>query len=202
MSVPPAQRRAVLIELYPRLKTGRVSAQRNRTGWHIHCRLCFYQISVSAQFSKSREEREKDMAKSHKPTEAKKQSEIIADQEIEITPDLLNLASFPTGTHVLGDGVVAARTIALGSKICSQHRLLDASGASRTSTTGNVTFHLAQILCIGQLHPPLVEPINLSATAESSTACYATVTYTLINQGADVQITLFAWDSTGRPASG
>jgi hypothetical protein len=83
-------------------------------------------------------------------------------------------------------------------KLCTASPLLDASGATTTGAAGNVTFLLSNVICL----PParsLAEPINLLATAHSTTPFYVTTTHTLVS-GTDVQITLFAWDAKGNPA--
>jgi hypothetical protein len=135
------------------------------------------------------------MPKTPDPAEVKKQLEALAGQELDITPELAVVLTFPIGAHDITNGIVASRTIL--SKSCTSSSLLDASGATFTGPAGNVTFVLSNVICL----PPgfLTEPINLLATAHSSnTPFYVTTFHTLL--GNDVEITLFAWDPKGNPA--
>jgi len=134
------------------------------------------------------------------PAEAKKQLEAMVGQEIDIdiTPEKVGIFQFPTGAHDVTDGIVASRLIFPPRKFCTASPLLDASGATTTGTAGNVTFLLSNVICLPQVRS-LAEPINLLATAHSTTPFYVTTTHTLVG-GTDVQITLFSWDAKGNPA--
>jgi hypothetical protein len=139
------------------------------------------------------------MAKTPDPAEVKKRLEALAGQELDITPEQAISLAFPIGAHDITDGVVASRLIILPPrKICTPSPLLDASGATFTGAAGNVTFLLSNVICLPPVRS-LAEPINLLATAHSTTPFYVTTTHTLVG-GTDVQITLFAWDSKGNPA--
>jgi hypothetical protein len=135
------------------------------------------------------------------PAEAKKQLEALLGHEIDIdiTPEQAVVFEFPIGAHDTTNGIVRSRLIFPPSKICTPSTLLDASGATTTGGAGNVTFLLSNVICLpgGQL---AAEPINLLATAHSTTPFYVTTTHTLVPPGTDVQITLFAWDARGNPA--
>ena len=118
------------------------------------------------------------MPKPLDPAEDKKQLEAIAGQELDITPEQVNL-TFPLGAHDVTDGVVASRLLFPPRKFCTASPLLDASGATFTGTAGNVTFLLSNVICL----PParsLAEPINLLATANTRTPFYVTTTHTLV----------------------
>ena len=136
------------------------------------------------------------------PAEAKKQLEAMVGQEIDIdiTPEQVALFQFPTGAHDTTDGIVASRSVFIvpPRKFCTATPLLDASGAATTGTAGNVTFLLSNVICLPPVRS-LAEPVNLLATAHSTTPFYVTTTHTLVG-GTDVQITLFAWDAKGSPA--
>ena len=138
------------------------------------------------------------MPKTPDPAEAKKQLEAMAGQEIDITPEQLAIFQFPLGAHDTTDGIVASRLIFPPRKFCTATPLLDASGATFTGPAGNVTFLLSNVICLPPVRS-LAEPINLLATAHSTTPFYVTTTHTLVG-GNDVQITLFAWDAKGNPA--
>ena len=139
------------------------------------------------------------MPKTPDPAEAKKHLEAMAGQELDITPEQVVSLVFPIGAHDTTDGIVASRLLVLPPrKLCTASPLLDATGATATGAAGNVTFLLSNVICL----PParsLAEPINVLATAHSTTPFYVTTTHTLLG-GTDVQITLFAWDATGKPA--
>ncbi|HTP31841.1 MAG TPA: hypothetical protein VMJ75_06685 [Candidatus Acidoferrales bacterium] len=137
------------------------------------------------------------MPKSPDPAEAKKQLEAMAGQELDITPEQVNL-TFPLGAHDVTDGVVASRLILPPRKFCTPSPLLDASGATSTGAAGNVTFLLSNVICLPPVRS-LAEPINLLATAHTTTPFYVTATHALVGT-TDVQITLFAWDAKGSPA--
>jgi hypothetical protein len=138
------------------------------------------------------------MPKTPDPAEVKKQLEAMAGQEVDITPDQIAILQFPLGAHDITEGVVASRIIFPPRKICTPSPLLDASGAAFTGAAGNVTFLLSNVICLPPVRS-LAEPVNLLATAHSTTPFYVTTTHTLV-AGTDVQITLFAWDPKGNPA--
>lgn len=146
------------------------------------------------------------MAKSDpKPSaaEAKKQLESITGTNIE--PELLPSFRFPVGAFDYTTGSTSWRTIFFPSLTCSDANLLDASGLTTTGATGQATFLISQYVCL-----PLVRafaaPINVVATARSSSPFYVTATLTLVpdpnnaSSNNDVQITLYAWDLKGNPA--
>jgi hypothetical protein len=138
--------------------------------------------------------------------EARKQLESIAGTNIE--PEQLIRFRFPVGTFDYQSGSIAWQNLIIFPQpglSCTDASLLDASGLTTTGANGQVTFLLSQFVCL-----PLVRafaaPINVVATARSSSPFFLTATLTLVpdpNNAAsnnDVQITLYAWDAAGKPA--
>lgn len=139
------------------------------------------------------------MPKTPDPAEIKKQLEAMAGQELDITPEQAISLTIPLGAHDVTEGVVASRIIILPPrKICTPSPLLDASGATFTGAAGNVTFLLSDVVCLPPVRS-LAEPINLLATAHTTTPFYVTATHAIVGS-TDVKITLFAWDPKGNPA--
>ena len=132
------------------------------------------------------------------PLEAKKQLEAMAGHELGFGPEQVAILRYATGAHNTNDGIVASQSVVFVGKFCTPSPLLDASGATTTGAAGNVTFFLSDVVCL-PLVRSLAEPINVLATARSSTPCYVTSTYALV-AGTDVQLTLSAWDAVGKPA--
>ena len=139
--------------------------------------------------------------------EAKKQLESIAGTNIEA--EQLFSFRFPVGAFDYASGSSSWRNIIIfpqqPSLTCSDANLLDASGLTATATNGQATFLLSQYVCL-----PLVRafaaPLNIVATARSSSPFFVTATLTLVpdpnnaSSNNDVQITLYAWDAAGNPA--
>jgi hypothetical protein len=84
----------------------------------------------------------------------------------------------------------------LPGKSCRDATLLDASGVSFTEADGTRAILLSDFVCFPQLRS-LAEPLNVLATARSTTRFFVTTTHALVNSGTDVQITVFAWDAKG-----
>ena len=139
------------------------------------------------------------MPKTPDPAETKKQIEAMVGRELDLTPEQVLSFSFPIGAHDITNGTVASRTITIPpAKICTPSPLLDASGAASTGPAGNITFLLSTVICApGAIY---AEPVNLLATAHSNSPFYVTTAHAIVGGGTDVQITLFAWDHTGKPA--
>jgi hypothetical protein len=137
--------------------------------------------------------------------EVKKQLESIAGTNIE--HEQLIGFRFPVGAFDYTAGSSSWRSIIIFPRplTCADANLLDASGLTTTAANGQATFLLSQFVC-----PPLVRafaaPINIVATARSSSPFFVTATLSLVpdpNNAAsnnDVQITLYAWDAAGKPA--
>jgi hypothetical protein len=83
---------------------------------------------------------------------------------------------------------------------CFGSRAVDVSSFAVTGNNGQVTFTLTNFLCPANEIYSL--PINVLATPISAKPFFLTVQHELVNNGADVKITVFAWDANGRPAPG
>lgn len=79
--------------------------------------------------------------------------------------------------------------------VCYQNNALDVSGWATTGSNGQSTFRLTDFICSnGELFNT---PINVIATPFSSKPFFLTVEHSLVNNGLDVKITVFAWDANG-----
>jgi hypothetical protein len=145
------------------------------------------------------------------PAEVKKQLEAIAGHAIDIDPELLiKTFWYPIGAVDYtdwqnGNGSVKWQGIAFPFKRCEPAILLDASGALSTGADGKRVFLLSEVVCLPQQRL-LAEPINVVATARSSSPFFVTTTHLLVQDdpndpySTDVQITVFAWDANGAAA--
>ena len=83
---------------------------------------------------------------------------------------------------------------------CFDSRVFDVSGFAATGNNGQIVFRLSSFLCpAGEIFS---HPINVVATPISAKPFFVTVMHTLVNNGTDVEITVFAWDANGAPAPG
>jgi hypothetical protein len=81
---------------------------------------------------------------------------------------------------------------------CTDSRVIDVSGFAQTQNNGQVTFRLSNFLCpAGEIFSL---PINVLATPISAKPFFVTVMHVLVNNGTDVEITVFSWDANGAPA--
>jgi len=82
--------------------------------------------------------------------------------------------------------------------ICYQNNALDVSGFATTGSNGQSLFRLTHFICSkGELFN---HPINVVATPFSSKPFFLTVKHSLVNNGLDVEIKVFAWDTNGAAA--
>jgi hypothetical protein len=81
---------------------------------------------------------------------------------------------------------------------CFTSNAIDVSGFTQTQANGQVVFRLSSFLCPATQTFTL--PINVLATPISQKPFFLTVMQALVNNGADVEITVFAWDANGAPA--
>ena len=81
---------------------------------------------------------------------------------------------------------------------CFTSNAIDVSGFTQTQANGQVVFRLSTFLCPATQTFTL--PINVLATPISQKPFFLTVMQALLNNGADVEITVFAWDANGAPA--
>jgi hypothetical protein len=138
--------------------------------------------------------------KTANPADIKKQLEELTGHKIDFsTEQFVKILSYPIGAYDYTDGSAAWRRIIFPGKTCSNATLLDVSGVLFTETDGKRVFLLSDFVCFPQLRS-LAEPINVVATARSTTPFFVTTAHALINNGTDVQITVFAWDAKGAAA--
>jgi|SRR5262245_7330717 len=131
----------------------------------------------------------------------KKQLEALTGHKINNSEQLVKVFRNPLGTYDYTDGSAAWSWIFWPKgKTCSDATLLDASGVSFTGADGKRVFLLSDYVCFSQFGRSLAEPINVVATAQSTGPFFVTATHALINNGTDVQITVFAWDAKGAAA--
>jgi|SoiMetStandDraft_5_1073268.scaffolds.fasta_scaffold48285_1 hypothetical protein len=95
---------------------------------------------------------------------------------------------------------VQRNTIFVTPNRCFENRAVDVSGFATTGENGQVSFNLTSFLC--PANEIYSVPINVVATPISSKPFFLTVQHVLVNNGADVKITVFAWKSNGGPAGG
>jgi len=81
---------------------------------------------------------------------------------------------------------------------CYASDALDVSGFTLTGDNGKVVFRLTSYLC--RAAQTFTLPINILATPVSTKPVFLTVTQQLVNNGGDVEISVFAWDANGAPA--
>src|SRR3954447_23129742 len=148
------------------------------------------------------------MSKSDKnpiSAETTKQLEALAGTGIQ--PEQLFGFRFPVGAFDYTAGSSSWRSIIIFPQplTCADANLLDASGLSTTGANGQATFLLSSFVCL-----PLVRafaaPVNVVATARSSSPFFVPATLTLVRDpnnatsNNDVEIMLYAWDAAGKPA--
>jgi len=151
---------------------------------------------------------DKKSEKKPTPAQAKQQLEAIAGGPLEA--EQLRFFRYPVGAFDYSSGSSAWRSIIIfqqPSLSCADANLLDASGLSTTGANGQVTFLLSNFVCL-QLVRAFSAPISIVATARSTSPFFVTTTCTLVpnpnspSSMNDLQITLYAWDANGAPASG
>ncbi|PYJ44810.1 MAG: hypothetical protein DME50_17315 [Verrucomicrobia bacterium] len=143
----------------------------------------------------------KKSEKTASPANIKKELEAFTGHKIDFSAEqLIKVLRYPIGAYDYTDGSAAWRSIIIfPGKSCSDATLLDVSGVSFTEADGTRAFLLSDFVCLPQLRS-LAEPINVLATARSTTPFFVTTAHALVNNGTDVQITIFAWDAKGAPA--
>jgi hypothetical protein len=135
-----------------------------------------------------------------------KQPEIISGKEIDVSEEQVIQEFVPTSLFSHDDGGVMS--ISVTEKRCERESLLDVSSSSATGVNGKGVFHLTDFLCTSSVGLSFADPVSLVVTPHALTPCYATMTYTLLqNPNApgsfnDLQITVFTWNAKGEPAPG
>jgi hypothetical protein len=130
----------------------------------------------------------------------KKELEALTGHKIDFSAEqFVKVLTYPIGAYDYTQGSAAWIRIIFPGKNCSDAILLDVSGTSFTEADGTRVFLLSDFVCFPQVRS-LAEPINVVATARSTTPFFVTTTHALVNNGTDVQITIFAWDAKGAAA--
>jgi hypothetical protein len=157
---------------------------------------------------KTEETMDKKSEKKPTPAQAKQQLEAIAGGPLEA--EQLRFFRYPVGAFDYTSGSSAWRSIIIfqePSLRCADANLLDASGLSTTAANGQAKFLLSNFVCL-QLVRAFSAPISIVATARSTSPFFVTTTCALVpdpnspTSMNDLQITLYAWDANGAPASG
>lgn len=137
--------------------------------------------------------------------EVKAHLEAIAGREIDAaTAERLRLY-YPVAATSETDGSVKWQSfIVFHGSFCQDASLYDVSGSNATGSDGKVTFTLAAQFCSS---PNFADPVNVVATSNTDTPCYVTLQHALVppppnSLQNDVQITVYAWDASGKPAPG
>lgn len=144
----------------------------------------------------------------------KKQLEAIVGYKLNTEAlQFINLIQSVASSNITLDGSITKRSFLIASpNECSLSSLLDVSGFATSGSDGKTVFRLNSFLCpfggIGPvtetpdapvtLPPPKYsQPINVVATPLSSTPCFLTLVHSLVDNGADVEITVLTWDANG-----
>jgi hypothetical protein len=102
------------------------------------------------------------------------------------------------------DGYITSREIGTtgeATKRCRSSFILDVRGSSITGNNGTVEFPLSDFVCLGE-GLTFKHPINFVATPRSRSPIYLTCRHRIAEDEFDVSIQVFAWNSSGAPASG
>jgi hypothetical protein len=130
----------------------------------------------------------------------KKQVEAILDQKLG--EDAIQLIQFiqPVALSTRMSSITTHKHLLIARpNICYQNNVMDVSGFATTGSNGQSIFRLTHFICSnGEIFN---HPINVIATPFSSKPFFLTVTHTLVNNGLDVEIKVFAWDANGAAAS-
>lgn len=135
-----------------------------------------------------------------KKTEVKKEhiEEILGEKiSPEALPAIQLFQDVAVSTETPGRTTQRSLIVARPNR-CFTSNAVDVSGFTQTLANGQVVFRLSTFLCPAT--PNFTLPINVVATPISPRAIFLTVMQTLVNNGGDVEITVFAWDANGAPA--
>jgi hypothetical protein len=132
-------------------------------------------------------------------SESKKQIEAILGEKID--DDAVQLIQFFQSvalTTKQPGSTTQRHQIANLPNRCYDNHVLDVSGIATTAANGQSVFRLTNFMCpAGEVFRV---PVNVVATPFSSKPFFLTVMHTVINNGADVEIRVFAWKPNGTPA--
>ena len=140
------------------------------------------------------------------PDEFKRQLEAAAGRPLDVSPEQLKWLLYPAGSYayfgVDENAKATWKNLLFDTKYCNSATLLDVCGVSSTGADGKRVFLLSDVWC-PQLEE-LSEPINVVVTPLSENPYFVTMTYSLVGSPGyytDLQITVFAWNTTGTPAA-
>ena len=123
-------------------------------------------------------------------------SESVGDLELQ-----KKLTRVAVGIYTRTPGITTHRhQLIARPNVCYANDVMDVSGFLTTGDRGRSEFKLSDFICSSG--KDYNYPINVIATPFSEKPYFLTVNHELLNNGADVKITVFAWDANGAAASG
>lgn len=149
--------------------------------------------------------------------DVKKQLEAIVGHKLDAQAlQSIDLVQSVATSNTIQDGsITQISLIVLRPNVCNDSRLLDIGGFATTGSDGTSTFRLNRFQCpfggIGPISttsnvtappasPKYAQPINVVATALSTTPCFLTLVHSLVENASDVEIKVFTWDAGGAAA--
>jgi hypothetical protein len=153
---------------------------------------------------------ESDAATSGNIAELRKHLASIAGREINASDEQLLQLFFRVSLYSYEDGTIMSRPITYFGQSCAQAStiqasFLDVSSSSSTNNSGRSEFLLTDFIC--STENIFAAPVSLVVTPYTRTACYATMTHTLVPEPNsslynDLQIVVSTWSAQGQPAPG
>jgi hypothetical protein len=132
-------------------------------------------------------------------SEIKEHVEAILGHKLEDEAVQLIQLLQPVALSTTESGRLTRRHLIIAApNICGDSDMLDVSGLATTANNGQSVFRLTDFLCPSEIS--FSQPVNVVATPFSSTPCFLTVVHSILNNGADVEIKIFAWDANGAAA--
>lgn len=84
---------------------------------------------------------------------------------------------------------------------CYETNTMDVSSFSSTLSNGQSVFRLSDYICGDKSLNLFSYPINIVATPFSTLPFFLTLTHSLVEDGSDVEVKVFAWNANGEPAA-
>ena len=129
----------------------------------------------------------------------KKDLEAIAGHELSAEVAARIRFTYAVASKVSEDCTTTLRDLVVPRpNQCYDARLLDVGGYATTGDDGRTQFRLTEFIC--HTGERFGQPINVVATPLSSEPCLLTLRHTLVNNGEDVEIQVWSWDTGGKPA--
>jgi len=131
------------------------------------------------------------------------------EQQILFTPIAFSNYSFtPMQTDPLQTNVgevVSRSIIVILPPTCAGSELLDVSGIGATNDSGVATLLIKSFVCPSEIGRFYSEPVITVATPSNNKPSFLTITHSFVidpvlRGRTDVQINVFSWDVTGKPA--